>query len=186
MSIMRQINTDIFLSESLRILAKRLSQSEPQLPLRQICCYSHYANIIFLKFSQNPSNLQQPNRLPHICHPFQPDIRPWFQFTDIDHRKNASCKSHLDCLMDSLLCHRDGAHLSGKSDLAKYDRFLIQRTVFIAGNQRHHDRKVKRRLVHLHAACNVDIRIVPGQGITASFFQHCHEQVHTTKSLPRS
>ena len=126
---------DIFLSESLRILTERLSQSEPQLPLRQICCYSHYANIIFLKFSQNPSNLQQPNRLPHICHPFQPDIRPWFQFTDIDHRKNASCKSHLDCLMDSLLCHRDGAHLSGESDLAKYDRFLIQRTVFIAGNQ---------------------------------------------------
>ena len=31
---------DIFLSESLRILAERLSQSETQLPLRQICYYS--------------------------------------------------------------------------------------------------------------------------------------------------
>ena len=31
---------DIFLSESLRILAERLSQSEIGLPLRQICCYS--------------------------------------------------------------------------------------------------------------------------------------------------
>ena len=30
---------DIFLSESLCILAERLSQSEPQLPLRQICYY---------------------------------------------------------------------------------------------------------------------------------------------------
>jgi len=32
---------DIFLSESLRILAERLSQSEIGLPLRQICYYSH-------------------------------------------------------------------------------------------------------------------------------------------------
>ena len=31
---------DIFLSESLRILAERLSQSEIGLPLRQICYYS--------------------------------------------------------------------------------------------------------------------------------------------------
>ena len=31
---------DIFLSESLRILAERLSQSEIRLPLRQICYYS--------------------------------------------------------------------------------------------------------------------------------------------------
>ena len=31
---------DIFLSESLRILAERLSQSETHLPLRQICDYS--------------------------------------------------------------------------------------------------------------------------------------------------
>ena len=31
---------DIFLSESLRILAERLSQSEIGLPLRQICCHS--------------------------------------------------------------------------------------------------------------------------------------------------
>ena len=31
---------DIFLSESLRILAERLSQSETRLPLRQICYYS--------------------------------------------------------------------------------------------------------------------------------------------------
>ena len=31
---------DIFLSESLRILAERLSQSETHLPLRQICYYS--------------------------------------------------------------------------------------------------------------------------------------------------
>ena len=31
---------DIFLSESLRILAERLSQSENGLPLRQICYYS--------------------------------------------------------------------------------------------------------------------------------------------------
>ena len=31
---------DLFLSESLRILAERLSQSETQLPLRQICYYS--------------------------------------------------------------------------------------------------------------------------------------------------
>ena len=31
---------DIFFTESLRILAERLSQSETQLPLRQICYYS--------------------------------------------------------------------------------------------------------------------------------------------------
>ena len=31
---------DLFLSESLRILAERLSQSEIELPLRQICYYS--------------------------------------------------------------------------------------------------------------------------------------------------
>ena len=31
---------DMFLSESLRILAERLSQSEIRLPLRQICYYS--------------------------------------------------------------------------------------------------------------------------------------------------
>ena len=31
---------DIFLTESLRILAERLSQSEIELPLRQICYYS--------------------------------------------------------------------------------------------------------------------------------------------------
>ena len=32
--------SDIFLSESLRNLAERLSQSETRLPLRQICYYS--------------------------------------------------------------------------------------------------------------------------------------------------
>ena len=31
---------DIFFTESLRILAERLSQSEIGLPLRQICCHS--------------------------------------------------------------------------------------------------------------------------------------------------
>ena len=36
---------DIFLSESLRILAERLSQSEIGLPLRQICYYSSFKEV---------------------------------------------------------------------------------------------------------------------------------------------
>ena len=47
---------DIFLSESLRILAERLSQSEIGLPLRQICYYSPPEKVgVFSTEIKNPT-----------------------------------------------------------------------------------------------------------------------------------
>ena len=55
---------DIFLSESLRILAERLSQSEIGLPLRQICYYSPPEVGVFSTEIKTASSAYS-TRLPH-------------------------------------------------------------------------------------------------------------------------
>ena len=58
---------DIFLSESLRILAERLSQSETHLPLRQICYYSPPKEVGVFSTEMNLFALYTAIFLAQIC-----------------------------------------------------------------------------------------------------------------------
>ena len=68
---------DIFLSESLCILAERLSQSEIGLPLRQICYYSPPEEVGV--FSTEINLIVQTARLPYGYYRYLfPDCKPSF------------------------------------------------------------------------------------------------------------
>ena len=56
---------DIFLSESLRILAERLSQSEIGLPLRQICYYSPPEEVGVFSTEIKTASSAYSTQLPH-------------------------------------------------------------------------------------------------------------------------
>ena len=56
---------DIFLSESLRILAERLSQSEIGLPLRQICYYSPPEEVGVFSTEVKTASSAYSTQLPH-------------------------------------------------------------------------------------------------------------------------
>ena len=56
---------DIFLSESLRILAERLSQSEIGLPLRQICYYSPPEDVGVFSTEIKTASSAYSTHLPH-------------------------------------------------------------------------------------------------------------------------
>ena len=56
---------DIFLSESLRILAERLSQSEIGLPLRQICYYSPPEDVGVFSTEIKTASSAYSTQLPH-------------------------------------------------------------------------------------------------------------------------
>ena len=56
---------DIFLSESLRILAERLSQSEIGLPLRQICYYSPPEEVGVFSTEIKKASSAYSTQLPH-------------------------------------------------------------------------------------------------------------------------
>ena len=62
---------DIFFTESLRILAERLSQSETQLPLRQICYYSPPEEVgVFSTEIKKRSESMTSSHISEIYHPF--------------------------------------------------------------------------------------------------------------------
>ena len=62
---------DIFFTESLRILAERLSQSENGLPLRQICYYSPPEEVgVFSTEIKKRSESMTSSHISEIYHPF--------------------------------------------------------------------------------------------------------------------
>ena len=68
---------DIFFSESLHILAERLSQSEIELPLRKICYYSPLAEVGVS--TQTEMNYIRWKAMAHYCHFWEMfvSVNPW-------------------------------------------------------------------------------------------------------------
>ena len=87
---------DIFLSESLRILAERLSQLETQLPLRQICYYSLPEEAgVFSTEIKSPNSFLQRQKQPALSsNPRNTQLRSGQEYHAPRHRKNG-CHLHI-------------------------------------------------------------------------------------------